>query len=110
MEETPAIQASENAAIKNILVFAKHDYVLTNATSILNKGGFATHGFTNLMEASDYIRTGALDVILIMGGVDPHDKISLTSGLPEFAPHAKIVDHFGGPATILHEILTALKS
>jgi DNA-binding NarL/FixJ family response regulator len=110
MEETQNTPTQEQGSAKNVLVFAKHDYVVSNANVILSKGGFAAHGYTNLMEATDYIRTGEVDVVLIMGGVDPHDKISLTRGLAEFAPQAKVVDHFGGPATLLHEVLTALQS
>jgi hypothetical protein len=110
MEETPTITAVETPQIKRILVFAKHDYVVNNANTILSKGGFSIHGYIVLAEAVDYVRTSAIDVVLIMGGVDPHNKISLEAALSEFAPHAKVVEHFGGPATLLHEVLTALKN
>jgi len=110
MEETPIPVAVETPTSKHILVFAKHDYVVSNANMILAKGGFAIHGFILLAEAIDYVRTSSIDVVLIMGGVDPHDKLALEATIKEFAAHAKIVEHFGGPATLLHEVLTALKS
>jgi hypothetical protein len=110
MEETTTPNPTEKSNTKNILVFAKHDYVATNATQLLEKGGFAPQGYTNLIEASDFIRSGTVDLVLIMGGVDPHDKISLIQDLKEHCSQAKVVEHFGGPATILHEVLSALKS
>ena len=110
MEETPITAAVETPQTKHILVFAKHDYVVNNANTILSKGGFSIHGYIVLAEAVDYVRTSPLDVVLIMGGVDPHDKITLEAALKEFTAHAKVVEHFGGPATLLHEVLSALKN
>jgi hypothetical protein len=109
MEETTTPNPTEKSDKKNILVFAKHDYVASNATQLLEKGGFAPQGFVHLIEASDFIRSGAVDLVLIMGGVDPHVKMSLIQDLKEHSSQAKVVEHFGGPATILHEVLSALK-
>jgi hypothetical protein len=49
-----------------------------------------------------------LDAVLIGGGVDPHDRLKIQELVKADVPHVKVIEHFGGPATILNEIRSAL--
>ncbi len=93
---------------KHIVVFGKHDYILKNVEDLLIKADFATAGFTVLPEALDYIRMNAPDAVFIGGGVDPHDRMQIQSLLNSDFPHVKVIEHFGGPATIISEVKSAL--
>ena len=60
------------------------------------------------MEVLDYIRMNPLDGVLMGGGVDPHDRMEIKSLVAKDFPNAKVIEHFGGPATIITEVKTAL--
>lgn len=93
---------------KHIVVFGKHDYILKNVEDLLVKADFTTSGFTVLAEALDYIKMNPLDAVLIGGGVDPHDRMEIQKLISTDFPHVKMIEHFGGPATIITEVKSAL--
>jgi hypothetical protein len=93
---------------KHILVYGKHEYILKNAQNLINNSDMTSTGFTSLGEMLDYIRMNPLDAVLIGGGVDPHDRLKIQELVKADVPHVKVIEHFGGPATILNEIRSAL--
>lgn len=95
---------------KKILVFGKHEYILENVEGILQRAGFETHGFLEVEEASSYVNMNAIDAVLIGGGVDPHDRMAIKELIAQKFPTIAVVEHFGGPATIVSELKNALKS
>ena len=42
------------------------------------------------------------------GGVDPHDRIKIQNSIKEWTLTTRVVEHFGGPATVLQEVREAL--
>jgi copper homeostasis protein CutC len=93
---------------QHVVVFGKHEYIVENAETLLTKGGYATTGFVDVELAMEYIKANSVAAILVGGGVDPHDRMKLKELVDSEFKHIKMVDHFGGPATILSEIKTAI--
>lgn len=92
----------------HVLVFGKHDYIVKNVTSQLEKAEFKCSGSVVLSQALDYIKLNQPHLVVIGGGVDPHDRIKISKTIHSIGLKTKIVEHFGGPATILDEVRSAL--
>jgi PleD family two-component response regulator len=93
---------------RRVLVVGNHDYILRNVESLLQKAGFETAGHTEEEPALDYIRYNPIDAVLIGGGVDPHVRLKISQLVKTEFPTVKLIEHFGGPATILTEVQSAL--
>jgi hypothetical protein len=107
-ENLNEIPTTEISVKKHIMVYGKYDYILKNVQDLLDKANFASTGFTALPEASDYIRQHSVDAIFIGGGVDPQDRQTLREVAASINKELKIVEHYGGPATIIKEVTDAL--
>jgi|GEM_PF-646706 len=108
-EKEQVLQAvKEVATPKKILVVGNHDYILKNVETLLQKEGFETAGLTEVEEALDYIRYNPLDAVLIGGGVNPHIRLKIAALMSKEFAHVKLIEHFGGPATILTEVKAVL--
>lgn len=109
-ENQPAPQTTETpkASAKHIVVFGKHDYIVENAERLLGKAGYSTKGFVEASEAIEYIKMNQVEGIFIGGGVDPHDRIAIKDLIDSTLPNVRLIDHFGGPATIISEVESAL--
>ncbi len=105
-KELPTV--NDVAKPKRVLVVGNHDYILRNVESLLQKAGFETAGHTEEEQALDYIRYNPLDAVLIGGGVDPHVRLKISQLVKADFPSVKLIEHFGGPATILTEVQSAL--
>jgi hypothetical protein len=108
MEEQETKTAPIHEQKTRLVVVGKHDYIIENTERLLQKEGFETVGFTFLAEAMDYIRMNPIEAVLIGGGVDPHDRLQVTELVKSTLPQVKVIEHFGGPATIVPEVKKAL--
>jgi hypothetical protein len=108
MEDTNKEIVPEVSVKKHVVVYGKHDYILNNVQNLINKADMTSSGFTSLEETLDYMRMNPLDAVLIGGGVDPHDRTKIKEVVKTDVPHVKVIEHYGGPATILSEIRIAL--
>lgn len=99
----------EDVALKQIVVFGKHDYIVKNTQSTLEKANYNVVGFTELDNARMYLEANPCDLLFFAGAVDPHDRIALKTVIDKERPEAKLLDHFGGPATILTEVEAVFK-
>jgi hypothetical protein len=104
MEENLQESPTSISIKKHIVVYGKHDYIVKNTLDLLTKADYSSAGFTLLIEAIDYLRMNSFDGVLMGGGVDPHDRMQIKNLLTTEFPHARIVEHFGGPATIISEV------
>ncbi len=96
---------------KTVAVVAKHLYVVENIESMLQKNGYNTFGITEDEEGlNKKLSKLNFDVLFIGGGVEPLFRNDLVDFVQEKKPEVKIVEHFGGPATIRNEVATALAS
>jgi hypothetical protein len=95
---------------KHVVVYGKHEYILNNVQNLINKADMTSAGFTSLDETLDYMRMNPLDAILIGGGVEPQDRSKILEVVKVDVPHVKVVEHYGGPATILSELRSVLGS
>ncbi|MFN6380097.1 MAG: hypothetical protein ACK4WD_12530 [Flavobacteriales bacterium] len=98
-----------SSTTKQIVVFGKHDYIIKNTQNTLEKAGYAVKGFTEVEMARMYLEANPCDLLFVAGAVDPHDRIALKDVLDRQHPSSKILDHFGGPATILSEVESVFK-
>lgn len=108
MELNLAETAMVNTDTLHVLVFGKHDYIVKNVSTQLEKAEFKCSGSVVLAQALDYIKTNQPQIVVIGGGVDPHDRIKIAAAIKSFSPETKMVEHFGGPATVLEEVRSTL--
>lgn len=105
--EAPVKQATPTKP--RVVVIGKHEYILENIAGILKREGFEPVG---MMEDLDDLPKKVLkrefEVLLFGGGIDPHVRASLLEAVRESRPECHIVEHFGGPATIISEISEVL--
>lgn len=104
LAESPMVQAETLHA----LVFGKHEYIVSNVSNQLEKAEFKCAGSVVLSQALDYIKSNHPQLVVIGGGVDPHDRIKITKAIQDAGLSTKVVEHFGGPATVLHEVRAAI--
>ncbi len=93
---------------KQIVVYGKHDYIVKNVLDLLARAEYNAMGYTRLEEVLDHIRMTSFDLVLIGGGVDPLDRQQIKDLVSNEFKHAKVIEHYGGPATIITEVKTAL--
>jgi DNA-binding NtrC family response regulator len=108
MELNLAEAAMVNTDTLHVLVFGKHDYIVKNVSTQLEKAEFKCSGSVVLMQALEYIKSNQPQLVVIGGGVDPHDRIKIAAEIKASSPGTKLVEHFGGPATVLEEVRSAL--
>ncbi len=94
---------------RRILVVGNHEYILKNVETILRKAGYETAGSTEVEEALEYIRQNTPDAVLIGGGVDPHVRMRIRELVSKEYSTVRVIEHFGGPATILSEVEAVLR-
>ena len=108
MELNLAEAAMVNTDTLHVLVFGKHDYIVKNVSTQLEKAEFKCSGSVVLTQALEYIKSNQPHLVVIGGGVDPHDRIKIAVEIKASSPETKLVEHFGGPATVLEEVRSAL--
>ena len=111
MENTQLDTAQETqAAIKpRVVVIGKHSYILENIIGILKREGLDPTGMLDEVdELPRKVLKMSFEVLLLGGGIDPHVRASLISAVQLAKPECHIVEHFGGPATIISEISATL--
>lgn len=108
MEGNSVTEPITITAKKHIIVYGKHDYIVQNLQGLIEKADYTASGFNVLSEILDYLRENHFDAIVIGGGVDPHDRIAIQQLVDSDFKHAKVVEHYGGPATLIQELTTAL--
>ena len=96
MESAPVHVESVHA-----LVFGKHEYIVSNVKSQLEKAEFRCSGSVVLSQALDYLKNHQPQLIVIGGGVDPHDRLKIQNTIKQWSLPTQVVEHFGGPATVL---------
>lgn len=102
------MQTQQVEKATRILVIGKHDYILEKVESILQNGGFQTEGALEEDSIIKLLMQNDFDALLIGGGVSPHSRISFLEYIQSHKPHIRVIEHFGGPATILDEVRQAM--
>jgi hypothetical protein len=98
------------AAIKpRVIVIGKHSYILENIMGLLKREGLDPTGLLDdVDELPRKVLKMSFEVLLLGGGIDPHVRGALISSVQLAKPECHIVEHFGGPATIINEISEVL--
>ncbi len=107
MEENSATEPIAISVKKHIVVYGKYDYIVDNIRSLIEKADYTASGFSVFAETMDYLRMNAFDAVVIGGGVDPHDRIEIQKLIDADFKHAKLIEHYGGPATVITELTSA---
>lgn len=90
---------------QTILVVGHRDYVVENVRTLLEREGFETHGLLSDQEdLQKRLTQHEYQLLLIGGGVDPHIKATIGTWLKEARPLVPMIEHSGGPATVLPEV------
>lgn len=94
--------------VAQVLVVGKHEYVLEKVEGILNGKGYHTLGSVEYDEVLKLLRDSEIDLLFIGGGIPPQERIGYLEFVQSQKPDIRVVEHFGGPATILTEVAEAL--
>lgn len=112
VENNMELNTIESSAVQTetvrALIFGKHEYIVSNVKSQLERAEFKCAGSIVLSQALEYLKLNQPELIVIGGGVDPHDRIKIQSSIKAWSLPTRIVEHFGGPATVLSEVRDAL--
>ena len=100
--------APANVDTVQVLVFGKHDYIVSNVKAQLEKAEFICSGSVVLAQALQFIENNHPQLVVMGGGVDPHDRIKIQNSIKAWSLNTRIVDHFGGPATVLADVRGAM--
>ena len=100
--------APANVDTVQVLVFGKHDYIVSNVKAQLEKAEFICSGSVVLAQALEFIENNQPQLVVMGGGVDPHDRIKIQNSIKAWSLNTRIVEHFGGPATVLAEVRGAM--
>lgn len=109
MEAQAQPEKRVDTAALSVVVAGKHEYILQSTSRILEGAGYAVAGAAERDEVRSLLVKKEADVLFISGGVEPSDRQALLDYVNEEAPHITVVEHFGGPATILSELAEALR-
>lgn len=91
-----------------VLVFGKHDYIVSNVKTQLEKAEFVCSGSIVLAQALEFIKNNQPQLVVMGGGVDPHDRIKIQDSIKAWSLSTRVVEHFGGPATVLADVRGAM--
>lgn len=96
--------------VKNyhVLVVGRRDYIIDNVRKILAPKGFEVFAAMNDNDVFDTLKSKSIDVLFLGGSVEPNSKRDFAEFIEEHCPNTKMIEHFGGPATILSEVQAAL--
>jgi hypothetical protein len=112
VENNMELHLTETAPVQvdtvHALVFGKHEYIVSNVKSQLERAAFKCSGSVVLAQALEYLKTNQPQLIVIGGGVDPHDRIKIQNSIKALELSTRVVEHFGGPATVLNEVRQVL--
>lgn len=99
----------DSQAKKIIVIIDRHGYVLENVKNLLEKAGYKVFGFLEEQEdLKKKVATTIFDGILIRGGVEPHLRDEIKEQVRKQAPEARIIEHSGGPATLVSDVNKAM--
>lgn len=98
----------EEVKSSQVLVVGRRDYIIDNVKKILVPKGFDVVGAMSDDEVLERLKTKTIDVLFIGGSVEPNSKRAFAEWIHTHCPNTKMIEHFGGPATILLEVQQAL--
>ncbi len=98
----------EDVKSAQVLVVGRRDYIIDNVKKILAPKGFEVIGAMSDDEVFERLKTKSIDLLFIGGSVEPNSKRDFAEWIQSFCPDTKMIEHFGGPATILEEVQQAL--
>lgn len=102
------MDTAEEVRSAQVLVVGRRDYIIDNVKKILLPKGFDVQGAMSDDDVLERLKTKTVDVLFIGGSVEPNSKRDFAEWIHNFCPNTKMIEHFGGPATILLEVQQAL--
>lgn len=103
MEEAKTTEKSHQ-----ILVVGKHEYVLEKLDGLLRESGFQTSTCIADEEVLKVLQKESPDLLVIGGGIEPRHKLAYFEFIQSQMPDVRVVEHFGGPATLIPEVSSVL--
>ena len=92
----------------SVLVVARRDYVLETLGGLLTRSGYSVLTARDDEQVIKLLKSNSPDVLLIAGGVEPNSRLGFRRFIVSQMPLVKIVEHFGGPATLVSEVDQAI--
>lgn len=94
---------------QTVLIVGRRDYVLQTFSDIARKAGLNPLALSADEEVFKALRSRSYSVLLLGGGVEPNSRIAFREYVIQHRPEVKIIEHFGGPATLLDELRSAIR-
>ena len=91
-----------------VLVVGRRDYVLETLSGLLERAGYSVLTAMEDDQVIEKLKSAQPDLLLIGGGVEPNSRLGFRRFVVSQMPDVKIVEHFGGPATLVSEVNQAL--
>lgn len=92
----------------SVLVVARRDYVIETLGGLLTRSGYSVLTAMEDERVIKLLKSKSPDVLLIGGGVEPNSRLGFRRFIVSQMPLVKIVEHFGGPATLVSEVDQAI--
>ena len=108
--ETTQNELQETHNPVRVLVLSRQEYVIEKLTHLLTTHGYEATGCLADEQVLKTIGESDMQILLISGGFDPNRKMEIRKLISERPEPVVIVEHFGGPATLLQEIRNALQA
>jgi len=93
--------------MKTVLIFVKYETILDVIDSHLSEHNYETITTSEEEEAIEIIKNKDFDAILIGGGINKDSRQKVLDIIKEEKPETKIVEHYGGPYTVIDSVKAA---
>lgn len=90
-----------------VAILGRRDYIIHALGDIVKKQGYDVLLCTADSEAMRAMKSSQVNVLLLSGGVEPNSRIALKQFIEDKCPQIKLIEHFGGPATLVDELNAA---
>jgi len=94
---------------RSVVILGRRDYILQALGDIVKKQDCDVHLCNSDSEAMRMMKSTQANVLLLSGGVEPNSRIALKTFIAEKCPQSQVMEHFGGPATLVEELKVAFE-
>ena len=78
-----------------VLVLGRHPAMLQNALQHLTEQGYVATGYTTDAETLGALQTGAIDLVVIGGGVEAASRHQVKAAAAQMTPPPQVIDVYG---------------
>ncbi len=104
------MEQSLNIDVQTVLVIGRKDYIVQTYSDIAQKEGYKVIVAYTDEEVYRALKSKSVNILLVSGGVEPNSKIAFREFIIQNGLSIRVVEHFGGPATLPNELQSTSKA